>query len=171
MNGTRKKYSLWQTMQYHEWLILAVSWMSCNIPAMIINRQKDLVNDNIPNSALSWMEPGGSIHYDKLCSIMNAGKVGTMLYNAQCILRTRWRWVGMWVSHVQWATFSLQSIWGTYFGLVWFGSYLWNFPFFGFFLLYTDCVPIELLHSAALLWRESWDGGGHIVFLNLTTII
>jgi hypothetical protein len=31
---------------------------------------------------------------------------------------------------------------------------------FGFFLLYTDRVPFELLDSAALLWRESCGGGG-----------
>jgi hypothetical protein len=42
---------------------------------------------------------------------------------------------------------------------------------FGFFLLYTDRVPFELLDSAALLGRESCGGGGQIVFLNLTTII
>jgi hypothetical protein len=59
----------------------------------------------------------------------------------------------------------------------------WDFPLavlidisqyrllFGFFLLYTDHVPFELLDSAALLWRESCGGGGQIVFLNLTTII
>jgi hypothetical protein len=42
---------------------------------------------------------------------------------------------------------------------------------FGFFLIYTDRVPFELLDSAALLRRESCGGGGQIVFLNLTTII
>jgi hypothetical protein len=41
----------------------------------------------------------------------------------------------------------------------------------GFFLLYTDSVPFELLDSAALVSRESCGGGGQIVFLNLTTII
>jgi hypothetical protein len=40
-----------------------------------------------------------------------------------------------------------------------------------FILLYTDHVPFELLDIAALLCRESCGGGGHIVFLNLTTII
>jgi hypothetical protein len=34
-----------------------------------------------------------------------------------------------------------------------------------------DNVPFELLDSAALLWRESYGGGGQIVFLNLITII
>jgi hypothetical protein len=42
---------------------------------------------------------------------------------------------------------------------------------FGFSLLYTNCDPFELLDSAALLLRESWGGGGKIIFLNLTTII
>jgi hypothetical protein len=41
----------------------------------------------------------------------------------------------------------------------------------GFFLLYTDRVPFELLDSAALVLRESCGGEGQIVFLNLTTII
>jgi hypothetical protein len=42
---------------------------------------------------------------------------------------------------------------------------------FVFSLLNTDRVPFELLHSAALLRRESCGGGGQIVFLNLPTII
>jgi hypothetical protein len=31
---------------------------------------------------------------------------------------------------------------------------------FGFFLLYTDRVPFELLDSAALVWRETCGGEG-----------
>jgi hypothetical protein len=42
---------------------------------------------------------------------------------------------------------------------------------FGFFLLYANRVPFELLDSPALIRRESCGGGGQIVFLNLTTII
>jgi hypothetical protein len=39
---------------------------------------------------------------------------------------------------------------------------------FVFFLLNTDCLPFELVDSAALLWGKSCFGGGQVTFGCLT---